>query len=178
MKDPPAVDIRLQSIEQFAHAANQFAAWATQQEDSGAVAARNALRHITELYLAALALPASAGSADAPDVDVDSAERNTICANCARLPLDYYGEIFDPLTMPPPEPVVGSVADDIADIYREVVTGLRHYRAGRTDAAVWQWTFLFQVHWGEHAIGAIRALHAWLAANEGFTTTSLNSESD
>lgn len=178
MKDPPAVDLRLQSIEQFAHAANQFAAWAIQQEDSGAVAARNALRHITELYLAALALPASAASENAPDIDVDIDEWKTICANCARFPLDYYGEIFDPLTMPPKEPVVGSIADDIADIYRDVVTGLRHYHAGRTDEAVWQWTFLFQVHWGEHATGAIRALHAWLAANEGFTTTSLNSESD
>jgi hypothetical protein len=173
MNDPPAV-----AIEHFAHAANQFAAWAAQREDSGAIAARNVLRHLTELYLAALSLPASAGSENAPDIDVDIVEWKTICANCARLPLDYYGEIFDPLTMPPQEPVVGSLADDIGDIYRDVVTGLRHYRAGRTDEAVWQWTFLFQVHWGEHATGAIRALHAWLAANEGFTTTALDLEAD
>jgi len=37
--------------------------------------------------------------------------------------------------------------------------------SGRRAAAVWEWGFGFRHHWGEHATGAIRVLHAWLAAN-------------
>ena len=76
-----------------------------------------------------------------------------------------YGEVFDPLTIPSEEPVIGSIADDIIDIYRDVVTGLRAYRLGDLANARWEWAFNFAHHWGEHATGAIRALHAWLAAN-------------
>jgi hypothetical protein len=76
-----------------------------------------------------------------------------------------YGEVFNPLIVPPEEPVLGSLSDDITDIYRDVVTGLREYEAGRRTQALWEWGFGFQAHWGEHATGAIRALHCWLASN-------------
>ena len=48
--------------------------------------------------------------------------------------------------------------------HRDVVGGLRLFREGHRSEAVWAWSFGFQTHWGEHATGAIRALHAWLAA--------------
>jgi hypothetical protein len=70
------------------------------------------------------------------------------------------------MPVPADKPVTASLADDIADIYRDVVSGLRHYRAGHRDEAVWQWTFTLQSHWGGHITGAIRALHCWLAAND------------
>ena len=73
--------------------------------------------------------------------------------------------MFDPLPVPPEEPVVGSLTDDIADIYRDVIPGLREYELGRRAQAVWEWGFGLRHHWGEHATGAIRALHCRLAAN-------------
>jgi hypothetical protein len=73
--------------------------------------------------------------------------------------------VFDPLSVPPDEPVVGSLSDDLCDVYREVVSGLREYEAGRRAQAVWEWGFGLRHHWGKHATGAIRALHRWLAAN-------------
>ena len=82
-----------------------------------------------------------------------------------RLPFEAYGEVFDPTVIPPQTPVCGSLSDDIADIYRDVVTGLREYQAGRRNAALREWGFLLQIHWGEHATGAIRALHRWLTVN-------------
>jgi hypothetical protein len=36
---------------------------------------------------------------------------------------------------------------------------------GRRAQAVWEWGFGLRHHWGEHATGAIRALHCRLAAN-------------
>ncbi len=157
----------MDAVEHFAAEVERFATWADAGSDSGGLAARNGLLHLTRLYLAALELPASAGpDPDAPDVCVDDATRASVLANAARLPLDFYGEVFDPLPVPAEEPVVASLTDDIADIYRNVVTGLKHYQAGRREEALWQWTFSLQSHWGEHVTGAIRALHCWLAANE------------
>ena len=155
-------------VERFAAEVQQFAAWARAGTDSGAVAARNGLLHLARLHLFALELPASAGRTgeDLPDARVDDAEWKSVFANAARLPFNFYGEVFDPLPVPAEESVVASLADDIADIYRDVVTGLRHYQAERCDEALWQWAFSLQAHWGEHITGAIRALHCWLAAND------------
>jgi hypothetical protein len=81
------------------------------------------------------------------------------------LPFDLYGEVFDTVPMPPEQPVVGSLTDDITDIYRDVISGLREYEAGRRASAGWEWSFGLRQHWGAHAMGAIRALHCWLASN-------------
>jgi hypothetical protein len=77
---------------------------------------------------------------------------------------DAYREVFNPYD-PPTEPeVVGTLSDDIADIYRDLLSGLAHWQRGETGEALWEWRFNFTIHWGEHLTGALRALHA-LAAN-------------
>jgi hypothetical protein len=158
----------MDAVERFATEAAVFQQWARDGTDSGAQAARQALIRITRLYLSALDLPPawSEELADQPDVErVGDEEWRIVFAAAARLPLSAYGEVFDPTVTPPEEPVIGNLADDIADIYRDVVSGLRAYQAGRRAAAVWEWGFGLRIHWGEHATGAIRALHGWLAAN-------------
>ena len=96
-------------------------------------------------------------------------DREAVRVACARLPLQYYSELFDPLPMPATEePVVGDIADDIADIadiFSDVLEGLRLFDRERVPDAVWQWAFGFQRHWGRHASCAIRTLHAYLAEN-------------
>jgi hypothetical protein len=73
--------------------------------------------------------------------------------------------VFDPFVLPPEEPVVGSIADDVADIYGDVVGGLVEYEASRTAQAVWEWKFQLRSHWGRHATDAMYALHIWLTEN-------------
>ncbi len=154
-------------VERFAAEAELFSQWAEAGSESGAAAARSGLLRLTRLYSAALELPNCAGGSDeVPDVRVDNAEWNAVFGHAVRLPFDYYGEVFNPLLVPAEEPVVGSIADDIADIYRDVVTGLRHFRAGRRDEALWEWTFSLQSHWGAHVTSAIRVLHCWLTTND------------
>ena len=61
-----------------------------------------------------------------------------------------------------------SLADDLADVYLEVKQGLELMAAGEPqDEVVWEWRFSFWSHWGEHAIEALRCLHAHLAALGG-----------
>jgi hypothetical protein len=92
-------------------------------------------------------------------------ERQRAYRASQRIPLDLYGEVFNPTLVPPEEPVIGSIADDLADIYREIAAGLRAYEQGNHAAAAWEWTFGLHSHWGAHATSAIRALHWWLAEN-------------
>lgn len=65
---------------------------------------------------------------------------------------DLYPEIFDP-TDPSlgVEPVHGSLADDLADIYRDV----RNTLAG----GAYDRRLQFDIHWGDHAVDALRVLH-------------------
>jgi len=77
---------------------------------------------------------------------------------------DAYAEVFDPYEMDD-TPVVGSLSDDLADVYRDLRRGLALFdasnRPGKIDA-VWDWRFHFHSHWGEHATGALRPLHRLL----------------
>lgn len=159
----------MDAVDRFAAETTAFQQWALHGTDSGAEAAREALIRITRLYLAGLELPSawSEELADQPDAErVGNTEWGDVFATAQRrLPMKHYCEVFEPWAVRPMEPVVESLPDDIADIYRDVVTGLRAYQSGQRSVAVWEWEFGLHTHWGEHATGAIRALHCWLAKN-------------
>lgn len=70
---------------------------------------------------------------------------------------DSYWEVFHPYQLE--EPVASSLSDDIIDIYKDVKKGLFLYHKNEQTEAVWQWKFSFDIHWGGHAVDAIRALH-------------------
>jgi hypothetical protein len=106
---------------------------------------------------------------------VEMADRdNTIYVQASKLPLKYYSEVFNPLPVPGEEPIVGDLADDIADIYKDIRRGLDLLDAGYMEHAVWEWIFHLQHHWGEHATSAIRALHWFLCEQKVFMELSQN----
>jgi hypothetical protein len=156
------------AVDRFAAEAACFREWARDGTDRGELAVRNALIRIASLYLAALELPPewSDELADLPDAaGIPDEERQSVYRAAERLPFTTYAQVLDPLTIPPKEPVIGSLADDIADIYADVVGGLREYEADRKAQALWEWGFNLRSHWGQHATDAISALHHWLADN-------------
>lgn len=153
----------MSATERFARAADAFRLWATEGRDGGSATARAALTHIAELCAAVLTLPdAEEGGSWPPDADVNDEEWRSVFVGCGRLPVRFYAVLFNPLAQPPESPATGDVADDIADIYRDVVSGLRAFDAGATDEAVWHWRFTFWSHWGRHATGAMGALREWV----------------
>ena len=87
----------------------------------------------------------------------------------------FYREMFAPYDFEEAEPVVGDLADDLADIYRDLLRGLTKWRRGEYADAAWQWQFQFAAHWGEHTTSAIRALHA-LAFDHDFGPPPLRRE--
>ncbi|MEM6927207.1 MAG: DUF5063 domain-containing protein [Myxococcota bacterium] len=68
-------------------------------------------------------------------------------------------DLFDPCTTEPGEPVANTLADDLSDVWRDVTEGLSLYDAGHRGSACVHWRLGHGSHWGEHAVGALRALH-------------------
>lgn len=92
-----------------------------------------------------------------PDPDVDP-----VRANLANLfeGLDEYGDVADPLT--DATLVRGSLVNDLADVAAELSHGMRHYRAGQVDEALWWWQYSYLSSWGERATSALRVLQSLL----------------
>jgi Domain of unknown function (DUF5063) len=73
---------------------------------------------------------------------------------------DFYWTVFDP-TSEDNEVIRGTLADDLADVYRDVKESLLlvDKNAMTAELAIWNWRLLFYSHWGDHAISALRAIH-------------------
>jgi len=152
------------NLERFAEAAEEYCAWCEAQAGEPRAEARSAIRHLAKLYALALDLRLP------PDPDLELEGHHTddqtwkaIFERSSALPFSYYSVVFDPHTTPPEDPVTGDLADDLADIHRDLTCGLSLYRAGHTTEAQWEWCHSFQSHWGRHASSALRALHCWSA---------------
>ncbi len=92
-----------------------------------------------------------------PDPDVDP-----VRASLANVfdGLDEYADVVDPLTNG--EVVRGALSDDLADVAADLAHGLRHYRSGRVDEALWWWQFSYLSTWGVRATTALRVLQSML----------------
>ena len=90
-----------------------------------------------------------------PDADIDP-----VRAGLANLfdGLDEYADVLDPLTSG--EVVEGSLSDDLADVAADLAHGLRHFRGGRVDEALWWWQFSYLSTWGLRATSALRVLQS------------------
>lgn len=71
---------------------------------------------------------------------------------------ETYWEVFDPYVKD--ALVAGSLSDDILDVYFDVRRGLDLWQSSAPPAAaIWEWKFGLDSHWGDHAVDALRALH-------------------
>jgi hypothetical protein len=92
-----------------------------------------------------------------PDPDIDPVR--TGLANLLEG-LDEYADIVDPLTSG--ELIRGILSDDLADVAADLAHGLRHYRDGRIDEALWWWQFSYLSTWGVRATSSLRVLQSML----------------
>lgn len=91
-----------------------------------------------------------------PDPDVDE-----LRVRLRRLldPIDEYAEVFDPYAAEP-EVITYRLSDDVANVLADLLHGLQHYKAGRTDEALWWWQFSYLSNWGATAGASLRALQS------------------
>jgi len=132
---------------------------------------RDLLTALSELYAAALGLR-SIEVDRTPDCDLSQFEvshlewRALYHRLCAYLGHDaWYWMYFEPMKtqVEKAEPVGGNLADDLADVYRDIAAGLRAWNANddpEYDEAVFQWVLGgLDIHWGAHAVDALGILH-------------------
>jgi hypothetical protein len=80
--------------------------------------------------------------------------------------VDAYTFVFDPYV---PEVVESRLSDDLASIAIDLENGLRHFRAGNVDEALWWWQFSYVNNWGNLAGAALNALIT-VVAHDRFDT--------
>lgn len=80
--------------------------------------------------------------------------------------VDDYAFVFDPYV---PEVVESRLSDDLASIAIDLENGLRHYRGGNVDEALWWWQFSYVSNWGNLAGAALNALIS-VVAHDRFDT--------
>lgn len=147
-------------IQRFVDAARAFCGWAEGKPGEPEVEGRAAICSLVRLYSCALDLPDIFGEEEADRIP--DANYRQVFNRFGVLPFNYYSKQFNPLLVPGENPCIADLADDMADIWRDLKPGLKQFDAGLVEAAVWEWRNSFQGHWGHHAASAIFALHCWL----------------
>jgi hypothetical protein len=119
-------------------------------------------RELAAFYAAILRIDwDDAGTEDDHESSFSDAAWNVLYDDLGQLlgPINFAREVFDPYGPPDDEPVIDSVADALADVYREAMNALNIARHARIDAGN-ELLLGFEIHSGHHAVDALRALHA------------------
>ena len=150
----------MKSDRAFVDVALEFCGWAEGEQRAPQAEAETARRLLAELYCRALELPAAV---ECPDEDNESRlDWQAVYRRFASLPFSYYGQVTDPLAVPPTDDhALGDLGDDLADIWSDLQAGRQLYAKGRREEAHASWRWYFDFHWGKHACDALQALHFW-----------------
>jgi hypothetical protein len=92
-----------------------------------------------------------------PDPDLD-AMRMRLAEKLGEL--DTYAHNIEPYD---PDTVPSLISDDLTLIATDIANGLRHFRSGNVDEALWWWQFSYLASWGNNACGVLSALHSIVA---------------
>ncbi len=148
-------------IVEFTKLVNEYCSWAVSKQDPKTDEAFYALKLLSNLYAKALELPDCEATDMLETDEIPDIDYNAIHKQFSKIPFQYYREIFHPLNIENEEPVMGDIADDLADIYKDLKDGLWYINNGSELDAVYYWKFTFGIHWGKHATGALSALHSY-----------------
>jgi hypothetical protein len=134
-------------------------------EEDGGAAVPLLLLEVSQLLLAGARLgaqrdfePESQYQPDVgPDADLDRM-RMRLADKLGEL--DTYAHNIEPYD---PDTVPSLISDDLTLIATDVANGLRHFRAGNVEEALWWWQYSYLASWGNNACGVLAALHSIVA---------------
>jgi hypothetical protein len=159
--------------EQIADSVTSFllALRAIAREGNGSEAVSLLLLEISQVLLAGARLGAQTDFAPREEFQPDVGPEADIDDLRLRLAdmlegVDSYTFVFDPYV---PEVVESRLSDDLASIAIDLENGLRHFRAGNVDEALWWWQFSYVNNWGNLAGAALNALLT-VVAHDRFDT--------
>ena len=141
------------------------------REGNGSEAVSLLLLEISQVLLAGARLGAQTDFAPREEFQPDVGPEADIDELRLRLAdmlegVDSYTFVFDPYV---PEVVESRLSDDLASIAIDLENGLRHFRAGNVEEALWWWQFSYVNNWGNLAGAALNALLT-VVAHDRFDT--------
>jgi hypothetical protein len=141
------------------------------REGNGAQAVSLLLLEISQVLLAGARLGAQLDFTPREEYQPDVGPEPDIDEMRLRLAemldsIDTYSFVFDPYL---PDVVESQLSDDLASIAVDLDNGLRHYRLGDVDEALWWWQFSYVNNWGNLAGAALNALLT-VVAHDRFDT--------
>ena len=121
---------------------------------------------LSRLYTAGVHLPLTYSSANYKERRMTHQQWQALFMSIGKKlgVVQGYWEFFNPRSKD--DPVAGSLADDLADSYRDIKPGLLAFEKGSPavkESVVRQWRAGLILHWGHHATGALYALHNLMA---------------
>jgi Domain of unknown function (DUF5063) len=152
-------------LQSFVELAAGFCSWCEMQNpDFGREL--QATQWLARLHAAAVELPKTessnhAGLPKLPAVQLAAAQRNF-----EKYAGWYYRTVSNSDPTNTDEPGMGDVGDDLMDTYKDIKAGSLLYHQGLVAEALWYWSYLHRVHWGQHVLGALSALHSNQAERE------------
>ena len=91
---------------------------------------------------------------------------------------DFY-EVFDEKAKDSEEPVVSSLAENMADIYQDLKDCITNYSIGNEEVmndAISECIYHFEEFWGQQLVNVMRAVHMLVYSDTDFSTESSNDE--
>lgn len=170
----PANLHEVESVKRFIAAGD---AYCTLLENSTAFTPFEFLKQVASaiatLYVAGLALPAVECVDSQVNESTKSSERKSLSNEALKAigqklgDFELYWKVFNPFE--DEVPVQAGILDDLNDVYLDYRRYLESFRS-RTPSgmceAVWHWRFMFEIHWGNHAVDSLRAIHRLLTMEE------------
>lgn len=92
---------------------------------------------------------------------------------------DEYLEVFDDRMKDSDNPVVASLAENMADIYQDVKDFLILFQTGTKEVmndALWECRMNFENYWGQKLVNALRAIHKFICSGERIGLVEENDE--
>ena len=152
-----------ETTEEFVALVKEYCRWAESVPNNETEELKTAIRLVANLYSKVLELPKNGCGEEINESGISNEKWKKIFKRFGALPFNYYSEFFSPAKVAEEDPVTGDLADDLADIYRDLKEGLELYEEGHVTEAIWEWSQRFNTHWGRHASSALHALHAYAA---------------
>jgi hypothetical protein len=84
-----------------------------------------------------------------------------------------FPEVFDMRVTDSEGPVVGSLAENISDIYQDLKDFLILYQTGTSEImndALWECSLNFETFWGQKLLNSLRAIHKFIYSGEEIDT--------
>lgn len=112
---------------------------------------------ISKLLSEVIELPEAPGETAAPAISDERYDQILQSLKVQFAENSYYTMMFEAFEIAS-EPAVGSIPDDLADIWRELKSGLEALRQSNLESAIGQWRTSFKEGWGDQATQVLRPL--------------------